>query len=132
MIIGIGSDIVDIARIERLYNNFGDKFLQRILTSHEIAESTKLILHSKKISFIAKRFAAKEAFVKALGTGFRDGIKFTDITVTNDHAGKPSLIIAAHAAIILKNLAGDSPRIYISLSDSETMALALVVLEAEI
>ena len=83
---GIGVDIINIVRVERLWNKYNFKFAKKILTKNEIVIMNKL---GSPARFIAKRFAAKEAIVKALGVGFRDSIWFTDLEINNDKLGKP-------------------------------------------
>ena len=90
MIIGLGSDIIDIRRIERTLDRFGDRFVNRIFTSVEVAKSDNRISRS---SSYAKRFAAKEACSKALGTGFRKGTYWRDIGVSNLPTGAPTIIL---------------------------------------
>jgi holo-[acyl-carrier protein] synthase len=128
MITGLGSDIVQIERVEKSIKKFRNKFLHKIFTISEI-EIAKVFTSDKRIySYYAKRFAAKEAFVKALGVGFRNGIKFTDIEVINDHNRKPS--IALHGAA--KNYMEQNhskAKIHLSLTDDYPVAMAVVIIE---
>ena len=121
--IGIGTDIVDITRIETLLAQYGERFAARILSPNELVEfqNTKQQAH-----FLAKRFAAKEAVAKAFSTGFREGLVMTDIEVGHEESGKPILIYHREAAIIAKRLSITSS--FLSLSDEKTHAIAFVIL----
>ena len=124
-IIGNGVDIVDNKRIEKLLIN--NNFLKRIFTKNEIKISKN---RKNKINYFAKRFAAKEAFVKALGTGFRNKINFSDIEITNDINGKPKLKISAKIKqVIQKKFKTKKTNIYVSLSDEKKYSIAYVILE---
>ena len=128
MIFGIGSDIVEIKRIEELLNKFGSKFIERIFTKNEQEKALKL---STPVSHLAKRFAAKEAFVKALGTCIDQGISWKDIEVINLASGKPELVLYGKARQLLEKKAPDPAlvAVHLSLSDSKQYALAVVVIE---
>ena len=91
MIYGIGTDIVKIARIKELYENYDEKFVNKILSEKELDIFHGFPLKRRRIAYLTKRFAAKEAFVKALGTGFRDDINFASISVYNNKLGRPNL-----------------------------------------
>ena len=124
-IIGNGVDIVDNKRIEKLLLN--DNFLNRIFTNNEIKSSKK---SQNKVNFFAKRFAAKEAFVKALGTGFRNNISFSDIEIINNKKGKPEIKISKKIKyLISRKFKSKKPKIYISLSDEKKHSIAYVILE---
>jgi holo-[acyl-carrier protein] synthase len=101
MIIGIGTDLVDIRRIERTIARHGERFLSRIFTESERARAERRV---NAVETYAKRFAAKEACAKALGTGFRRGVFFRDIGVVNLASGKPTLRLAGGALERLKSL----------------------------
>ncbi|NOY63380.1 MAG: holo-ACP synthase [Gammaproteobacteria bacterium] len=123
MIFGIGTDIVNIPRIERSLKRFGDRFSRRILTQSEYEQ----YIHSSiPAHFLAKRFAAKEATAKALGTGFRHGLGLSHIGVVNDEYGKPGLRYYEQAAQLVeeKKIAVS----HLSLSDDGDYAVAYVVL----
>ncbi len=124
MIFGIGTDIVEVARIEASISQFGDDFAKRILAQSEFASYKSSQI---KARFLAKRFAAKEAFAKALGTGLRAPATFQNITVSHDDLGKPVLVLAAElqAFLIAKNIF----QTHISISDEKNLAAAFVVLE---
>ena len=124
-IIGNGVDIVDNKRIEKLLLN--NNFLNRIFTYNEIKGSKK---SQNKINFFAKRFAAKEAFVKALGTGFRNNISFSDIEIINNKKGKPEIKISKKIKyLISRKFKSKKPKIYVSLSDEKKHSIAYVILE---
>jgi holo-[acyl-carrier protein] synthase len=110
VIIGIGTDIVDIRRIERAIERFGERFLDRIFTAKERARAER---RRNRVPTYAKRFAAKEACAKALGTGFRAGVFFRDIGVVNLPSGQPTLALTGGAMARLDTLTppGFTPRI---------------------
>ncbi len=127
MIYGIGTDIVEVARISDSIKQFGDAFAERVLASSGM--ESYLACNSKgiKARFLAKRFAAKEAFSKALGTGLRAPATFQNIVIAHDNLGKPLLALAEEldAALISKNI----KHMHISISDEKNLAVAFVVLE---
>lgn len=126
MMVGIGTDLVQIPRMERAITRFGARFLDRLFTPEEQAHCGAM---ARPAACYAKRFAAKEALVKALGTGFRDGIWFTDITVHNDASGRPALRTSGACAAVLTALG--AVRLHLSLSDEQDMAVAFVVVERD-
>ena len=131
MIIGLGTDIININRIEKAIDRFGNKFLLKIYTKGEIQAANQLTNREKIFSYYAKRFAAKEAFVKALGTGFRDNIRFTDIEIVKDKLNKPSFNIINKAQVILEKLSLNNPvQINLSLSDDHPVAIAVVIISS--
>ena len=122
MIVGIGTDIVAVARIQEGLTQHGDRFARRILTGGEF---DRFSCHNSQASFLAKRFAAKEAVVKALGCGFRDGISMHHIEVDNDSLGKPFLQLSCAAAERAASLeVGD---LHLSLADEAEYAIAYVI-----
>jgi holo-[acyl-carrier protein] synthase len=131
MIIGIGSDILDIRRIERTIERHGDRFLERIFTT---AERTKAEKRTERIraATYAKRFAAKEAASKALGTGFRAGVFWRDLGVVNLPSGQPTLRLTGGAAERLKAItpAGHGAVIALTMTDEFPYAQAMVVITA--
>lgn len=129
MIIGIGSDLIDIRRIEAAIARHGDRFIQRIFTTEEQAKAAK---RANPIPTYAKRFAAKEACSKALGTGFNNGVYFRDIGVVNLPSGAPTLKLAGGALKHLQTLTpkGMAAHIHLTITDEKEMAQALVVIEA--
>ena len=125
MIYGIGTDIVRIKRIEELYNNYREKFVEKILTNLEIEKFNSFAVKRRKISYLAKRFAAKEAFVKALGTGFRGEINFNNIGVLNNKLGKPKMLLSKK----IKDIIPNNIKIHTSLSDEVDLVVAFVIIE---
>jgi holo-[acyl-carrier protein] synthase len=129
MIIGIGSDIIDIRRIERTLDRFGRRFIDRIYTPTEQRKSEG---RYQRAASYAKRFAAKEACAKALGTGFRDGIFWRDMGVVNLPSGKPTMQLAGGAARRLAEItpAGMVAQIDLSITDDHPQAQAIVIISA--
>lgn len=130
MIIGLGSDLIDIRRIEKTIERFGDRFLGRIFTPAERARSDRRPL--TRIESYAKRYAAKEACSKALGTGFRKGVFWRDMGVVNLSGGKPSMALTGGALARLESLvpAGFEAQIDVSLTDEPPLAQAVVIISA--
>ena len=126
-IIGNGVDIVDNTRIKNaIINKF---FVSRIFTVNEIKKSKNL---NNKVNYFAKRFAAKEAFVKALGEGFRNNINFSDIDVTNDKKGKPIINISTNIKKFLKKKFNLKKfKIFLSLSDEKKYSIAYVIINKQ-
>ena len=125
-ILGIGVDILENSRIKKIITN--KKFLQRIYTNDELKKSKSI---KNKISFFSKRFAAKEAFSKALGTGFRKGLHFKDISISNDKLGKPSIKINKKLKeLVTKKFNIKKIKIYLSISDEKKYSIAFVTLGA--
>ena len=124
MIFGIGTDIVEVARIEASIQQFGDDFAKRILAESELASYLESHI---KARFLAKRFAAKEAFSKALGTGLRAPATFQNIAVSHDDLGKPLLVLAPELQALLQSK--NITQMHISISDEKNLAAAFVVLE---
>jgi len=130
MILGVGSDLIDIRRIERTIQRYGERFLERVFT---VVERQRSDPRADRIASYAKRFAAKEACSKALGTGFRRGVYWRDLGVVNLPGGRPTLVLTGGAAARLKSMtpAGMSARIDVTLTDEPPLAQALVVITAE-
>ena len=130
MIIGIGTDLCDIRRIEKTLDRFGDRFTERVFTETERQKASR---RANPASTYALCYAAKEACSKALGTGFRDGIFLQDFGVDNMPSGQPVLTLDGGAEARLRTLvpAGMEPRVHISLTDEYPMAQAMVVISAE-
>ena len=123
-ILGNGVDIVDNLRIKKSIKN--NNFIKRIYSKDEIKESKNV---KNKINFFAKRFAAKEAFVKSLGTGFRNGINFKDISVKNNNLGKPELYLNKKIKSFLsQKLKYKKYKIHLSLSDEDRHSIAFVII----
>lgn len=126
MIFGIGTDIVRVARMQQNIERYGEKFAERILTTQELDDYRQ---ETRKAHFLAKRFAAKEAAAKAMGTGFRDGLMLSHIGVNHDVAGKPHLVFSAEAAHFVKKNGITS--VHVSLADEEDHAVAFVTLATD-
>lgn len=129
MIIGIGSDIADIRRIERTIDRFGDRFINRVFTETEQAKSER---RRNRVDSYAKRWAAKEACSKALGTGLRMGVAWREMGVVNLHSGQPTMLLSGGAAERLRRLVPDAmhARIHVTLTDDPPYAMAVVIIEA--
>jgi holo-[acyl-carrier protein] synthase len=129
MILGIGSDIVDVRRIERTFVRHGERFLARIFTDIERATAER---RARRMETYAKRFAAKEACAKALGTGFRAGVFFRDMGVVNLASGRPTMALTGGAQARLRAItpAGHEARIDVTITDEGPMAQAFVVISA--
>jgi holo-[acyl-carrier protein] synthase len=129
MILGIGSDLIDIRRIEKTIARFGDRFLDRVFTPEERTRSDR---RANRAESYAKRYAAKEACSKALGTGFRRGVYWRDLGVVNLPGGRPTLVLTGGARKRLEELtpAGMDARIDITLTDEPPIAQALVIITA--
>ncbi|NJO23309.1 MAG: holo-ACP synthase [Sphingomonadales bacterium] len=127
MILGIGNDLIDIRRIEKTIERFGDRFLHRVFTDIERARSDG---RAGRAASYAKRFAAKEACSKALGTGFRKGVFWKDMGVVNLRSGRPTMSLTGGAAEQLKRMTpkGYRPQIDVTLTDDFPMAEAVVVI----
>jgi holo-[acyl-carrier protein] synthase len=129
MIIGIGSDLIDIRRIEQSLERFGERFTQRCFTDIERARSDG---RKNRAESYAKRFAAKEAMSKALGTGMAQGVFWKDMGVVNAPSGKPTMRLAGGAAEILQGMmpAGHEPVVHLTITDDYPLAQAFVIIEA--
>ena len=129
MIIGIGNDLIDIRRIEKTLDRFGDRFIDRIFTDVEQAKSNRRRLRAASY---AKRFAAKEACSKALGTGFRKGVYWRDMGVVNEPSGRPTMALTGGASRQLMTLMPDGhvPRLHVTITDDFPWAQAFVIIEA--
>ena len=129
MIIGLGNDMIDIRRIEKTIERFGERFLVRIFTETERRKSDRRALRAASY---AKRFAAKEACAKALGTGFRRGVFWHDLGVVNLPSGRPTLELTGGAAQILEELTptGHDVRIDLTITDDFPTAQAIVIISA--
>ena len=129
MILGIGSDLVDIKRIESSLERFGDRFVKRIFTEIEQKRSDG---RAERAASYAKRFAAKEACSKALGTGLRRGVFWRDMGVVNLRGGKPSMALTGGAAARLAEItpAGMTSQIDLTITDEYPLAQAFVIISA--
>ena len=129
MIIGLGSDLIDIRRIEKTLARFGDRFIHRVFTDIEQKKSDR---RAQRAASYAKRFAAKEACSKALGTGFAQGVFMKDMGVINLPSGAPTMALTGGAAQRLKALIppGHQGVIHVTLTDDYPLAQAFVLIEA--
>ncbi len=129
MILGVGSDLVDVRRIERVIARHGDRFILRIFTETERAKADR---RATRIETYAKRFAAKEACAKALGTGFRRGVFWRDLGVVNLPSGRPSMKLTGGALERLRAITppNHDARIDLTITDEGPMAQALVIISA--
>jgi holo-[acyl-carrier protein] synthase len=129
VIIGIGSDLIDIRRIEATLEKFGDRFVQRLFTEVEQRKSEG---RKNRAASYAKRFAAKEACSKALGTGFRKSVYWRDLGVVNMRSGKPTMALTGGAAARLAELTpkGMRAQIDLSITDDFPLAQAIVIISA--
>lgn len=129
MIIGIGSDLIDIRRIEQSLERFGERFTQRCFTDIERARSDG---RKNRAESYAKRFAAKEAMSKALGTGMAQGVFWKDMGVVNARSGKPTMHLTGGAAEVLQRLMppGHEPLVHLTITDDYPLAQAFVIIEA--
>ena len=129
MIIGTGTDLIDIRRIERTLERFGDRFLDRVFTETERRRSER---RAGRAASYAKRFAAKEACAKALGTGFRRGVYWRDLGVVNLPGGKPTMALTGGAAVRLQALTpeGMTPTVELTMTDEPPLAHAMVIISA--
>ena len=129
MILGIGSDITDVRRISKVIERHGDRFLERVFTAAERARAEG---KKNRVETYAKRFAAKEACAKALGTGLRAGVWWRDMGVVNLRSGKPTMELTGGALRRLQAMtpAGHEPRIDLTITDEGPMAQAFVMISA--
>lgn len=132
MILGIGSDLIDIRRVEKVLSRHGERFIRRCFTDTEIARAERRRGAGTHIATYAKRFAAKEACAKALGTGFSQGVFMKDIGVSNDRNGKPTINLTGGARARLEKIVppGTEMRLHLTLTDEPPLAKALVMIEA--
>jgi holo-[acyl-carrier protein] synthase len=129
MILGLGNDIIDIRRVEKTIERYGERFLTRVFTDTERRKSDARTLRAASY---AKRFAAKEACAKALGTGFRNGVYWRDMGVVNLPSGRPTLKLTGGAARILQQMTpeGHEVRIDLTITDDFPTAQAIVIISA--
>ena len=129
MILGLGNDIVDIRRIEKTLETYGERFITRIFTDIETRKSDR---RAERAASYAKRFAAKEACSKALGTGFRRGVFWKDMGVVNEPSGRPTMVLTGGAAEHLARMTpkGHTVRIHLTITDDFPYAQAIVMIEA--
>src|SRR5881396_2404006 len=130
VILGVGSDLIDIRRIERAIERFGDRFLDRIFTENERRRCDRRGV--TRVASYARRFAAKEAAAKALGTGFRNGVFWRDLGVVNQPSGQPGMQLTGGALVRLQALTptGMEARLDVTLTDEPPLAQAVVIITA--
>ncbi|MCA3255742.1 MAG: holo-ACP synthase [Alphaproteobacteria bacterium] len=130
MVLGLGNDLCNIERIQASIDRFGDRFINRIFAANEIAKANRREL--TRTATFAKRFAAKEACAKALGTGFRQGVFFRDMAVVNLPSGKPTLQLSGGAAARLAAITPErmTADIHLTLTDDHPWAQAIVLITA--
>jgi holo-[acyl-carrier protein] synthase len=131
VILGLGSDICDIRRIERALERFGERFIQRVFTQAEIKRAERRSGQNRTGTY-AKRFAAKEACAKALGTGFARGVFMSDLGVINLPGGQPTLLLTGGALLRLAEMTpdGHTPRLDLTMTDEYPYAYAQVIFSA--
>jgi len=127
VIVGIGTDLVEIVRVERALERHGDRFARKILVAQEYERFTA---HRKPAAYLAKRFAAKEAFSKAMGTGIRAPVNWQNLGVVNHSSGRPYFELSDALAELVRRRGIRS--VHVSLTDERGMAAAFVVLEGEL
>ena len=129
MILGIGNDLIDIRRVEKSLDRFGGRFVERIFTEVEQLKSDR---RANRAASYAKRFAAKEACSKALGTGFRKGVFWRDLGVVNLPSGKPTMALTGGALVRLSEMtpAGMKAQIDLTITDDFPLAQAIVIISA--
>lgn len=123
-IVGIGTDICDIGRLQTVHDRHAERFAKRVLVD---AELVRYRAHPAPVSFLAKRFAAKEAISKALGYGIGQWVSFHDIEIENDAHGAPQVKLSGNAKLVLANKGGST--IHLSLSDEKEYAVAFAIAE---
>ncbi|HEV2189210.1 MAG TPA: holo-ACP synthase [Stellaceae bacterium] len=131
MILGVGSDLIDIRRIEKTIARYGDRFLDRIFTE---TERRKCDRRANRVASYARRFAAKEAASKALGTGFRRGVFWRDLGVVNLPSGQPGMLLTGGALARLEAItpSGMAAYLALTLTDEPPLAQAIVIITAEL
>ncbi|MCU0897322.1 MAG: holo-ACP synthase [Burkholderiales bacterium] len=126
MILGIGTDLVEIPRIEQALERWGERFAEKILVAPEME---RFRAHRKRAAYLAKRFAAKEAFSKAIGTGIRFPVNWQNVSVANHRSGRPYLVLSDPLAAFVAARGVQS--VHLSLTDELTVASAFVILEGD-
>ena len=130
MILGVGTDIVQVNRINKLYAKYGDKIARKILHAKEIDIFNQVLNLNKKIAYLAKRFCAKEAFVKAIGTGFNNKVFLSDFCIVNDKLGKPYYDLSFNVDQYIKSVFKvQSYKIHLTISDDTEYAVAFAIIE---
>lgn len=128
MIFGIGIDAIEVERIEKSIATYGDQFLNRIYSEYEVKYSMRRVHHGEHF---AARFAAKEAFAKALGTGVRRGFVWREVSVAHEIGGRPYIQLSGAMAERAKKIVGENFRVHLSISHTKSIGEAIVVIERE-
>ena len=129
MILGVGIDLIDTDRVARVSDKYGERFISRILSDEERTIFNKLEIKNKKNNFLAKKFSAKESFLKALGIGLGRGIELSDITIINNIYGKPEIKLNKKAKNIVENLyKGDKISFNISITDEKNLVNTITII----
>lgn len=129
MILGLGIDIIYEDRVEKIYNNFGYRFVKKVLSQKEIEIYNTIIDKNKKINFLTKRFSSKESFLKALGIGLGNGIKMSDISVLNNLKGKPEIILEDSTLKYINKLYNiENIHFNISITDEKNLINTIVII----
>lgn len=129
MILGIGIDLIDIDRIRKVNDKYGKKFVIKILSDEEKKIFDTIEIKNKKNNFLAKRFSAKESFLKALGIGLGHGIEFSDISIINNSYGKPEIYLNKKAKNIVENLyKSDIINFAISITDEKNLINTITII----
>lgn len=129
MILGIGIDLVKISRIKKLYASYQDKFVSKLLSDYEAKVMGAIKSEGGRIQYLAKRFAAKEALVKAIGTGFSKQTLMRDITIKNDKKGKPYYYLNHELEDLIKRSFKSKYSLHLSISDDKENAIANAIIE---
>lgn len=129
MIVGTGCDIVQIPRIKETIEKYGNKFLNRVFTKNEIELGEKIANEKIKISYYAKRFAAKEAFSKAISEGIGKNIAFIDIEIVKEESGQPNIILSKTSQNFIEKKYNSKISIFLSLADDYPVAQAFVIIQ---
>jgi holo-[acyl-carrier protein] synthase len=129
MIIGLGNDMIDIRRVEKTLERYGERFTRRVFTEIERRKSDR---RAERAASYSKRYAAKEACAKALGTGFSRGVFWRDLGVVNEPSGKPTMVLTGGAGERLQAIVpkGHKPHIHLTITDDFPYAQAFVIIEA--
>lgn len=129
MILGLGIDIIYEDRVEKIYNNFGYRFVKKVLSQKEIEIYNTIIDKNKKINFLTKRFSSKESFLKALGIGLGNSIKMSDISVLNNLKGKPEIILEDGTLKYINKLYNiENIHFNISITDEKNLINTIVII----
>lgn len=132
MIFGVGIDLLSINRVDKVYNNHKDLFIKKTLSILELQEFNLIKDKNKQINYLAKKFSAKESFVKCIGTGLGRGIKFTDISILHDNFGKPIIKVNDELQQFIEkkfNVNFDNINFIVTITDQDGLINTLVIME---